>query len=116
VQLLYTPPAEFYDVQFDLLLAETDLEKSALGRCVERAVPGIERPIRILNCDDLILFKLVAGRLLDRADAAMLLRENRDTVDFGYLGSWVSRLRLSREFHEVWQNAFPGEPMPGNGE
>jgi hypothetical protein len=112
VHLLYTPPGGFYDVQFDLLLAETDLEKSALARCVERSVPGVNRLIRVLNCDDLILFKLVAGRMIDRADAAMLLRENRDAVDFQYLSHWIGTLKLSRDFNEVWQEAFPDEPMP----
>ena len=112
VQLLYTPSGEFYDIQLDLLLAETALQKSALERCVERNVPGLDRPIRVLNCDDLILIKLVAGRMIDRADAAMLLRENRDVVDFAYLGDWVSRLKLSREFHGIWQEAFPGQPLP----
>jgi hypothetical protein len=29
LHFLFTPPGEFYDVQFDLLLAETDLEKTA---------------------------------------------------------------------------------------
>jgi hypothetical protein len=62
VHLLYTPPGEFYDVQFDLMLAETGLEKSALAKSVIRTVPGINRPIRVLNCDDLILFKLLDGR------------------------------------------------------
>jgi hypothetical protein len=43
-QFLYTPPGEFYDVQFDLLLAESELQKSALARRVRREVPGIRQP------------------------------------------------------------------------
>ena len=111
LHLLYTPPNEFYDVQFDLMLAETDLEKSALANSVVREVPGMTRPIRVLNCDDLILFKLVSGRLIDRADAAMLLRENRDWIRFDYVQTWISKLKLAREFHDIWQEAFPGEPL-----
>ncbi len=111
VHLLYTPPDEFYDVQFDLMLAETGLEKLALANSVIRTVPGIVRPIRVLNCNDLILFKLVSGRMIDRADAAMLLRENRDSIDFSYVESWISQLKLSREYHEVWGEAFPGESL-----
>ena len=34
VHLLYTPPGEFYDVQFDLLLAETEHERIALANSV----------------------------------------------------------------------------------
>jgi hypothetical protein len=113
VHLLYTPPGEFYDVQFDLLLATTPLEKSALRRSVVRNVAGVNRPIHVLNCDDLILFKLLSGRFIDLADAAMLLRENRDAIDFQYLRNTVDHLRLSVEFLGTWNDAFPGEPIPG---
>jgi hypothetical protein len=112
VQFLYTPPGEFYDVQFDLLLAESELQKSALSRSVEREVPGISRPITVLHCNDLILFKLVAGRVLDRADAAALLRENRESIDFAYVLNWIARLGLQEDFAEIWSEAFPGEAKP----
>jgi len=112
VQLLYTPPDEFYDVQFDLLLAESELQRSAIARRVRRDVPGISRPIDVLHCDDLILFKLVAGRMIDRADVAMLLRENRDAIDFNYLLRWLTKLDLMLDFDEVWGEAFPGEAAP----
>jgi hypothetical protein len=112
VQMLYTPPGEFYDVQFDLFLAESELQKSAISRRVQRDLPGLSRPIAVLNCDDLILFKLVAGRVIDRADAAMLLRENREAIDFEYLLSWIARLGLAKEFAEIWCEAYPDEDAP----
>jgi predicted nucleotidyltransferase len=111
-QFLFTPPDEIYEVQFDLLLAESDLQKSAIARRVQRDVPGVNRSVDVLNCDDLILLKLLAGRMIDRADAAMLLRENRDAIDFDYLVSWVARLDLTREFAEIWREAYPGENLP----
>jgi hypothetical protein len=101
-----------YDVQFDLLLAESELEKSAIARRVQRALPGVSRPIDVLGCDDLILFKMVAGRMIDRADAAMLLRENRDAIDFEYVRDWTTRLDLTTEFSEIWIDAFPDEAPP----
>jgi nucleotidyltransferase AbiEii toxin of type IV toxin-antitoxin system len=104
-QFLYTPPGEIYDVQFDL-------QKSAIARRVTRDVPGVSRTIDVLACDDLILFKLLAGRMIDRADAATLLRENRDTIDFDYFLTWVGRLELTTGFAEIWAEAFPGENMP----
>jgi hypothetical protein len=111
-QFLYTPPDEFYEVQFDLLLAESELQKSALARRVTRDVPGISRPVDVLNCDDLILFKLVAGRIIDRADAAMLLRENRDSIDLSYLLSWIAKLNLTADFQSIWAEALPGQSLP----
>jgi hypothetical protein len=112
VQFLYTPPDAFYDVQFDLLLAETELQRSAINRRVIRNVPGVDAPIAVLSCEDLILFKMLAGRVIDRADAAMLLRENRDQIDFDYLTGWIKRQKLEPEYLEIWREAFPGEADP----
>ncbi|MEX2171783.1 MAG: nucleotidyl transferase AbiEii/AbiGii toxin family protein [Pirellulales bacterium] len=111
-QFLYTPPGEFYDVQFDLLLAECDFQKSALSRRVPRDISGVHRPVDVLQCDDLILHKLLAGRLIDRADAAILLRENRDAIDFDYMQVWILSLGLSEGFGETWREAFPDEAPP----
>jgi len=112
VQFLYTPPGEFYDAQFDLWLAETELQKSAIARRQRRDVPGVSSPLYVLSCDDLILFKLLAGRMIDRADAAVLLRENRDSMDMPYLLGWLARLDLMRDFSEIWREAIPHEPLP----
>ncbi len=103
VRFLYPPLGEFYDVQFDLLLAESELQKSAIARGIQRDGPGISRPIAVVHCDDLILFKLVAGRVIDRAVAAMPLRENRKPINFDYLLRWVTHLDLTPEFTESWR-------------
>jgi hypothetical protein len=113
IHLLYTPPDEFYDVQFDLLLAEMPLEVSALNRTVEVEIDGIDLPLKVLSCEDLILFKLNAGRIIDRADAAMLLRENIDELDIKYLSGWVAQLDMSNEFQQIWIEALPSREMPG---
>ena len=62
--------------------------------------------------DDLIVIKLLAGRIIDRADAAMLLRENRDEIDFERLQMAVRSLELTADYDAIWRDAFPDEPMP----
>ena len=105
VQLSFQPPGRFIDVRVDLFLAETEFHESALARRVAVDLPGMDMPVFILSCEDLILFKLSAGRLLDRADCAHLLRENRDTIDVGYLNAWTARLQLVDALREVWREA-----------
>ncbi len=68
--------------------------------------PGLDGTVSILSCEDLILFKLLAGRILDRSDCAYLLRFNRDTLDFAYLKNWASKLQLNDELDEVSHEAF----------
>lgn len=111
LHFLYTPPDAFYDVQLDLMLAESDFQRSALQRRVTRVVPGTEEKIAVVTCEDLLLFKLLSGRIIDHADAAMLLREN-PTLDKAYLANWLIHLSLLDEAQIVWREAFPEEPFP----
>jgi hypothetical protein len=111
VQLLYEPPGAFVDVQVDLLLAESAYHQTSLSRRVALDLPGVEVEIFTLTCEDLILHKLLAGRILDRSDVAALLRHNRATLDQTYLLSWAGQLGLIKELAEVWEEAFPGEKL-----
>ena len=111
VPLSYGPPGRFMDVRVDLFLAETEFHGSALARRVAIDLPGTDLPVFILSCEDLILFKLLAGRLLDRADCAHLLRENRDAIDGDYLKAWTSKLQLADALREVWREAY-GAAVP----
>lgn len=49
---------------------------------------------------------------IDLADAAMLLRENREAIDLEYAGIAIQRLDLVDAFAAVWREAFPGEQIP----
>ena len=108
----YTPPEMFYDVQVDLMLAECELQNVALERSVDRTVPGMETPIKVVSCEDLMLFKLMSGRMIDLADIAMLLRENRPELNIDHLSKWVTQLGATSEFRTAWADAIVDEPCP----
>jgi len=42
----------------------------------------------------------------------MLLRENREAIDFVRLHREVVGQGISAEYRQVWSDAFPSEPMP----
>jgi hypothetical protein len=112
VPLLYEPPEAFLEIQIDLLLARSEYYHEALGRRVTAQIPELEFPVAVLTCEDLILHKLLAGRLIDRADAVELLRIHAASIDSHYLVEWIERLDLRKEFAEVWSAALPGKPLP----
>lgn len=111
VQLLYEPEEAFLDLQIDLLLAESEYHQEALRRRIPTQLPELDVPLAVLTCEDLILHKLLAGRPIDRVDAASLLRANRPALDVKYLTDWAHRLGVASELVEIWSDAFPGEPM-----
>jgi hypothetical protein len=115
VQLLYEPPGAYMDLQVDLLLAQSEYHRHALARRVPTRLSALDLDLNVLSCEDLIVHKLLAGRLLDRADAAMLLRANRPDLDLEYLVACTNQLSLGSELAEVWVEAFPGEPLPATG-
>ena len=61
-----------------------------------------------LACEDIILHKLAAGRLIDRADIIALVRANSRTLDLDYLAKWSDELRLT----PAWREIFPDSPPP----
>jgi Nucleotidyl transferase AbiEii toxin, Type IV TA system len=112
IQLKFTPPDGIGAFQVDLLIAGSNYQKTALARRMTQEVPGLNHPVQVLRPEDLVVLKLLAGRIIDRADAAMLLRENRDALDLNYLFDWVARLSLHNELVEIWREALPDEPPP----
>ena len=87
VQFTFQPADALMPFQFDVLLATTPFQRESLARAVPRRLPGDDTAVAVVRPDDLIVIKLLAGQMIDRADAAMVLRENRDDIDFDHLHS-----------------------------
>jgi hypothetical protein len=112
LMMYYQPPGAFFEIKIDLLYAELEFQKQALQRRVPVELPGLESTIFVLSCEDLILHKLLAGRIIDKADCAFLVRVNRQDLDIAYLQLWVAKLSLTHKWLEIWSEAFPGEDSP----
>ena len=112
IQLLYPAPGTFLDIQIDVLLADSAYQKEALTRAKPAKLDG-EREIAVLSCEDLIIHKLLAGRIIDSADVAALLRANRAGLDLAYLKGWLGQLNLLPHLETIWHETFPSEPLGG---
>jgi hypothetical protein len=106
VQLLYEPPEALMDLQVDLLLGESDYHREALSRRIVTKLPGLDMGVAVLSCEDMILLKLLAGRLIDRADAVTLLHAHRNGLDLEYLGRWAENLGVRPDLDEVKREAL----------
>ena len=109
IQLVYEPPETYLDLQIDLFLAKSPYHHEALRRRVPIRLPDLDVEIAVLSCEDLILHKLLAGRIIDRADAAALLRANGESLDLGYLRHWAEHTGSFPRLTEIWDEAFPGD-------
>ncbi len=112
VQLLYQAPDTFLDIQIDVLLADSAYQKEALTHATPAKLDS-QCEIAVLSCEDLIIHKLLAGRIIDRADVAALVRANRARLDLAYLKDWLGRLDLLADFETIWHETFSSETFPG---
>ena len=71
----------------DLLCAGTDFERVALSRRRSLEVLGV--PAYAASPDDLVVYKLIAGRPQDFADVDRLIRFGRSPEDLEYIRRWV---------------------------
>ena len=112
IQAAYEPPETYVELKIDLLLAKSEYHRQALRRRVAVPLPDAGFEVAVLRCEDLIILKLLAGRIIDRVDVIELLKSNRERLDYEYLATWLSTQQLTSNFSELWQETFPGEPAP----
>ncbi|MEX0820068.1 MAG: nucleotidyl transferase AbiEii/AbiGii toxin family protein [Pirellulaceae bacterium] len=113
-QFLYKPEDTDFDIQVDFIFAEQSYQRQALSRRLATEFSEWHVDAFVLSCEDLIIFKLVAGRIIDRADATALLRANGDRIDFSLLRRESRALKLSDDLARIWEEAFPNTNLPGS--
>lgn len=111
LQLLIELPDSYIDIQVDLMLATSDYQHQALKRAVVATLPALQVDVPVLACEDLILHKLLAGRMLDRADVGALLRTNLSTLDIPYLVHWSGALGLEEDLKQICGEVLPNVPL-----
>ncbi len=88
---LLGPPVEEPDlILVDFLFLEAGFSRAILGRRLSVAVAG--RQVWICSPEDLILLKLLAGRVKDLEDARGVLAGQRRRIDLAYLEDRVQHL------------------------
>lgn len=81
------------EVVVDFLLADSAFLQSALAR--KRQIAFGSQMVSILTLEDLILMKMIAGRLQDRADLEKIESRKDDLeIDWAYVAKWKSELGL----------------------
>jgi hypothetical protein len=74
-------------VRVDFLFSSLPYERSAIGRSSGISVQGTE--VRVATPEDLILYKLFAGRPRDVEDARGIVTVRGETLDWEYLRKWA---------------------------
>ena len=105
LQLNYEPPATEVPICVDLLFGQSEYLRGVLARAVRVTLPGLRTEFSVVSCEDLVLLKLQAGRVIDHADAVALLQENEPSIDADYLRQWAAELGVTRGLDLAWEEA-----------
>jgi hypothetical protein len=101
LQFTFEPANAYLDVQIDLLLAKSAYAQQCLERSLTIPTEAIGIEIQVLGCEDLIVFKLLAGRVIDRVDVAALLNANADVLDQKLLEKLANEANVACALEEI---------------
>lgn len=94
----------------DLVAVEMDYQRQAIKRAHRETVAGdIVAPV--LAVEDVVLHKLIAGRLQDDADVAAILEANPE-MDQDYLGHWMAEWEVLERLEAIRERTAQTPPSP----
>lgn len=82
----------------DIFIAENEFQDSLIARRVRGEIDGL--PAWLVSPEDLILLKLVADRVRDRADVFDVLIMNLK-LDQSYIEHWAERLGVTQKWRDA---------------
>lgn len=84
----------------DCIVATTDYERNAIQRAVSAEIEGHE--LAVLSAEDLIVFKLIAGRARDYEAVAAIINARLNRLDVDYITGWLEQLDAG----DAWERAI----------
>lgn len=91
--------------RIDLLVAGTPFEESAIARAAKLAIDGQE--MAIVTPEDLIVYKLIAGRARDYEAVAAILNASDmlSKIDSAYVRGWLDQFGLADRWERAKEEA-----------
>lgn len=83
----------------DCIVATTDYERAAIDRSVPAEIERHEIPV--LTAEDLIIFKLMAGRARDYEAVAAIINARGTQLDVDYITGWLEQFGVG----DAWERA-----------
>jgi len=89
------------DFHIDFIISSTKFEESALKRHKKIKIFGIEA--NFPTPEDLILFKIIPARPMDKIDIENIVGRHRDKLDKKYLLDWAMKLADEAEDMRIYE-------------
>ena len=75
-------------IRLDFIFSFTPYEAQAIKRAKKVTIDNY--PVKFASCEDVIVYKMVAGRAVDEEDVRSILVKNKKSINFKYVKKWLS--------------------------
>jgi len=89
---------QYIDCKIDFLTSDSAFHREAIAHAPSAEFTGVDRELKVLSLEDLLLFKAASGRMIDLADIRTLCEIHHEALDVDYLASKSQELKLPPEF------------------
>jgi predicted nucleotidyltransferase len=86
-------------IRIDFIFSFTPYERQAIKRAQQKTLAGY--PVKFASSEDLIIFKMIAGRAVDIEDVKGILNKKADSIDFEYIYKWLSEFTQIPEYKNI---------------
>lgn len=96
-------PAEDVEsnIRIDFIFSFTIYETQAFKRTKAVLMDGY--PVKFASCEDVIIHKMIAGRVIDQEDIKNMLIKNKNSIDVEYIKKWLGEFSHIDEYKEIAQ-------------
>jgi len=86
-------------IRVDFIFSFTPYEAQALKRAKKVNIDNYS--VKFASCEDVIIYKMFAGRAVDEEDVKSILDKNRKAIDFKYIRKWLSQFSKIAEHKDI---------------
>lgn len=89
--------------RIDCILATTNYERKAIDQAVPARIEGHE--LSVLTPEDLIVFKLIAGRARDYEAVAAIINSRGERLEVDYITGWLEQFGVAERWDRAKEEA-----------
>jgi predicted nucleotidyltransferase len=86
-------------IRIDFIFSFAPYERQAIERAQQKTLAGY--PVKFASSEDLIIFKMIAGRAVDLEDIKSIIKKKVQAIDYNYINTWLSEFAKIDEYKNI---------------
>ena len=99
LRFIYTPKESEIDIKIDIAIAQSSFYKDVFVR--KRKIKINNKKLNFISCEDLVVIKILSGRIIDISDAKELLLSNIENIDKELIKNIAKSIHVNRKLISI---------------